>query len=102
MEKLMYEVNYHLSGDIFSHCTVSSIVVLWEGIKPGCSLPTISAIDSDGHKFSGDPNDYYVTEEQAWQAARSEISEAIKSRGKEKEKLTLEIKAMEKFLEEAY
>ena len=79
MNKKMYEVNWHSIGDKFSHCTVTAITVTREGILPGCTGVTITAIDHEGGEFQGSPGNYHNTEAEAWaEAAEVAISETIK------------------------
>lgn len=78
MQKTMYEVvwisNEH---DVTTHIRVEPITVIREGILPGCSAVTISAIDSRGDKFNGDPQDYFKTEAEAWETARADLNSTI-------------------------
>jgi hypothetical protein len=79
--KTMYEVNWHWKNvgthEVFEKCTVSKITVTREGIRPGCSGVSIDAIDSSGQRFSGDPENYFETEELAWESIKKDIDDSI-------------------------
>ena len=77
--KTLYEANWHYSNDTLVRISVSPIKVLREGILPGCSAVSITAVDKDGHQFQGCPQDYFETEEAAWKQATIELQEAIAS-----------------------
>jgi hypothetical protein len=66
MNKTMYEINWHDTNGEFTHCTVTPITVTREGILPGCTLPSISAVDHRGQRFTGVLSSYYDTEQAAW------------------------------------
>ena len=75
--KTLYEINWHYKDDEqtkFSHCTVTPIEVLREGILPGCSAVSITAKGSDGHTFQGSPRDYFETEAAAWDRVRKGLA----------------------------
>ena len=76
MNEIRYEVNWHQKGgeEFFS---VTQIKVIWEGVLPGCSLPTITAIGSDGRRFQGNPNDYFKTKEEAQEYIRESLRLSI-------------------------
>jgi len=101
--KTMYEVNWHyVDGDYrsFEGCTVSPITVVREGVLPGCSGVSITAVGADGRRFQGSPSNYFNTEVEAWADIKSGVLESI--RGSE-ETIYLEsqrVAAMKKFLEE--
>lgn len=77
--KTLYEVNWHYDNDTFARISVSPIKVLREGILPGCSAVSITAVAKDGHRFQGCPQYYFETEEAAWKQATIELQEAIAS-----------------------
>lgn len=80
--KTMYEINWYYTDNEqtkFSHCTVTPIEVLREGILPGCSAVSITAKGSDGHTFQGSPRDFFETEAQAWAQARQHLIDTIES-----------------------
>lgn len=75
--KTMYEINWHYKDSEqtqFSHCTVTPIEVLREGILPGCSAVSITAKDSAGHTFQGSPRDYFESEAAAWDRVRKGLA----------------------------
>ena len=76
MNEIRYEVNWHSKAgeEIF---TVTPITVVREGVLPGCSMPTITAIGSDGRRFQGNPGDYFKTEEEAYSSVREELRKSI-------------------------
>ena len=77
--KTLYEVHWHHSDDTLVRISVTPIKVLREGILPGCSAVSITAVDSNGHQFQGCPQDYFETEEAAWKQAKIELQETIAS-----------------------
>ena len=75
--KTLYEINWHYKDDEqtqFSHCTVTPIEVLREGILPGCSAVSITARGGDGRQFQGLPRDYFETEAAAWDRVRKGLA----------------------------
>ena len=99
MNKTMYEINWHSVDDVFSHCSVTPITVIREGIFPGCSTVSITAIDRDGRKFRGYPEDYYSTEEEAWEEVKAMLSESIRRTVKKIEELQEDLDTQEKYLD---
>ena len=77
--KTLYEVNWHYDNGTLVRISVSPIKVLREGILPGCSAVSITAVAKDGHQFQGCPQYYFETEEAAWKQATIELQEAIAS-----------------------
>lgn len=78
--KTLYEVNWHYDdNDTLVRISVSPVRVLREGILPGCSAVSITAVGSDGRQFQGCPRDYFETEDAAWAQAKKEIQETITS-----------------------
>ena len=76
MQKLMFEENWHWTDTgVFIKHTVTPITVIRHGILPGCSAPSITAIDSDGRVFLGSMSDYFETE----QAAHDAVKESLKA-----------------------
>lgn len=73
----MYELNRHYNNNVFSHFSVSPITIIYEGVLPGCSAITITAIDSKGRQFIGSKENYYLSEGEAYMAARNELTEEI-------------------------
>ena len=99
MGKIMYEVNWHSVNDVFSHCTVTPITVLREGVLPGCSGVSITAKDSAGRKFHGSPDNYYATEEAAWAAVKAELVESVETHEKQLAELQVQLSTQRGFLE---
>lgn len=77
--KTLYEVNWHYDNDTLVRISVTPIRVLREGILPGCSAVSITAVDSDGRQFQGCPRDYFETEDAAWTQAENELRETLAS-----------------------
>lgn len=99
--KTMYEINWHYKDreqTQFSHCTVTPITVLREGILPECSAVSITAKGSDGQTFQGSPRDYFETEAQAWAQARRDLIETIENYDNKVEELIAESQLMFAFL----
>jgi len=78
MNKILYELHWHYCSDNLVGVTVTPIKVIRQNILPDCFAVSITAIDSEGNKFQGSADNYYETEELAMQAAKKEITEAIK------------------------
>jgi hypothetical protein len=100
MNKTMYEVNWHRDGETFVRCSVTPITVTRLGILEGCSAPTIDAIDINGRRFAGNPDEYFETEEMAWANIRQELLEGIAGCREEMETIAKDIRGMEAFLAE--
>lgn len=101
MNKIMYEVNWHYrenDNNAFSHCTVTPITVLRQGILPGCSAESITAKDSEGRVFQGTLKDYFVTEDAAWENIRDGLKDTIESNDEAVVRLQKETRAMFMFL----
>lgn len=99
--KTLYEVNWHYKDKqqtCFSHCTVTPIEVIREGILPGCTAVSITAVDMHGRKFNGTPNDFFASEQAAWESVRRDLLNTIASNEEELEIIKKEIHAMFKFL----
>ena len=99
--KTLYEINWHYKDDeqtVFSHCTVTPITVLREGILPGCSAVSITAKDSTGRTFQGSPRDYFETEAAAWVQAKQDLLGTIENNDKEVEALKAETQRLFSFL----
>ena len=78
--KKLYEVNWHYDdNDTLVRISVTPIRVLREGILPGCSAVSITAVGSDGRQFQGCPRDYFETEDAAWAQTKIELQEALAS-----------------------
>ena len=99
MNKTMYEINWHSVDDVFSNCSVMPITVIREGIFPGCSAVSITAIDREGRKFRGSPEDYYSTEEEAWEEVKAMLSESIRRTVKKIEELEIALDIQERYLD---
>ena len=99
--KTMYEINWHYTDNEqtkFSHCTVTPIEVLREGILPGCSAVSITAKGSDGRTFQGSPRDYFESEEAAWAQAKQDLFDTIQHNDEEVERLKDETHRLFSFL----
>ena len=99
MNEVRYEINWHSSGDVFSRCTVTPITVIREGVLPGCSGVSITAISSDGHKFQGSPGDYFNTESEAWESVKKDLVEEIRGSEAQIKQQQRQLGAMINFLE---
>lgn len=99
----MFEVKWHWldknkAPSVFDYCSIHPIKVIREGILPGCSGVTITAIDNTGRKFQGSPSNYFKTEEQAWKEVKKELNETIESLEKDKQEIEKNISAYKNFL----
>ena len=76
--KTLYEVNWHYDeNDMLVRISVFPIRVLREGILPGCSAVSITAVGSDGRQFQGCPRNYFETEDAAWAQAKEALQETL-------------------------
>ena len=99
--KTMYEINWHYKDSEqtqFSHCTVTPITVVREGILPGCSAPSITAKAADGHTFLGSARDYFESEAAAWAQAKQDLIDTIQHNDEEVERLKDETHRLFSFL----
>ena len=99
--KTMYEINWHYKDSEqtqFSHCTVTPIAIIREGILPGCTAVSITAKDTNGRTFQGSPRDYFETEAAAWAQARRDLIETIENNDNKVEELIAESQRMFSFL----
>ena len=99
--KTLYEINWHYTDKEqtkFSHCTVTPIEVLREGILPGCSAVSITAKDSEGRTFQGSPRDYFESEEAAWAQVKQDLIVTIQNNDEEVEQLIDETNRLFSFL----
>lgn len=101
MTKTMYEINWHYKDsdqNQFSHCTVTPIKVLREGILPGCSGVSITAKGSDGRTFQGSPRDYFESEAAAWAQVKQDLLDTIQNNDEEVKQLKDETHRLFSFL----
>ena len=99
--KHLYEINWYYTENEqtkFSHCTVTPITVVREGILPGCSAVSITAKGSDGRTFQGSPRDYFVSEATAWAQAKQDLIDTIQHNDEEVERLKDETHRLFSFL----
>ena len=99
--KTLYEINWHYTDKEqtkFSHCTVTHIEVLREGILPGCSGVSITAKGGDGRVFQGTPRDYFDSEAAAWDNVKSGLTTMADDNDTYIEFLKEEARAMRAFL----
>jgi hypothetical protein len=96
--KTLYEINWHYKNDVFSHATVTPITIMREGILPGCSAPSITAIGADGRTFQGVARNYFETEAEAWAEVERDLRGSITANENEIASLQRENEAMLRFL----
>ena len=99
--KTMYEINWHYKGNEqtqVSHCTVTPITIIREGVLPGCTGVSITAKDSGGRTFQGSPRDYFETEAQAWDHVRKSLAATADGNEAYVEVLNAEVLAIRAFL----
>ena len=99
--KTLYEVNWHYKDKkqmCFSHCTVTPIKVIREGILPGCTEVSITAVDMHGRKFNSSPNEFFASEQAAWESVRRALLGTIANNEEELEIIKNETRAIFKFL----
>ena len=94
--KTVFEVNTHYKNGMFSHCTVTPVVVLREGILPGCSAESFTGIDQNGERFTGSLQDFFASEQDAWIKVRQDTIDGIRAsekRTRKEEKIVAHLKA---------
>ena len=99
--KTLYEINWHYidkEQTKFSHCAVTPIEVLREGILPGCSGVSITAKGSDGRTFQGSPRDYFESEAAAWAQVKQDLIDTIQNNDEAVEQLKDETHRLFSFL----
>ena len=99
--KTMHEINWHYKDSEqtqFSHCTVTPITIIREGILPGCTGVSITANDSNGRTFQGSPRDYFETEAAAWDSVRKGLAATADDNEAYVEDLKAEVLAIRAFL----
>ena len=99
--KTMYEINWHYKDSEqtkFSHCTVTPITIIREGILPGCTAVSITAKDTNSRTFQGSPRDYFKTEAAAWAAVKQDLFDTIKNCDKKVAALMEELSCLFSFL----
>ena len=99
--KTLYKINWHYKDDeqtVFSHCTVTPITVLREGILPGCSAPSITAKAADGRTFLGSARDYFESEAAAWAEVKQDLLSTVQENDKRIEELSEENHNLFRFL----
>ena len=99
--KTMYEINWHYKDSEqtqFSHCTVTPITIVREGILPGCSAPSITAKGSDGRTFIGSARDYLESEAAAWAEVKQDLLSTVQENDKRIKELTEENHNLFRFL----
>ena len=77
--KTVFEVNTHYKNGLFSHCTVTPVTVIREGILPGCSAESFTGIDQNGERFTGSLQDFYASEQDAWLRVRRDTIDGIRA-----------------------
>ena len=81
--RTMYEVHYVWRShdcqpdDVLERHEIRPVHVTWEGIRPGCSAPTILATDSKGNTFRGSARDFFETEIAARLHIRRELAQGV-------------------------
>lgn len=96
--KTMYEINWHEENGVFSHCTVMPITVIREGVLPGCTGISITAKDGEGRTFLASPDDYYATEEAAWEAVRIDLTRSVEAHEKQMAELQSHLTSQREYL----
>ena len=99
--KTMYEINWHYKDNEqtqFSHCTVTPITIIREGVLPRCTAVSITAKGSDGRVFQGSPRDYFETEAAAWAQVKQDLLDTIENNDEEVAALKAETHCLFSFL----
>ena len=96
--KTLFDIVWHNRDDVLSHCTVSPISVLREGVLDGCTGVTITAVDAQGRRFLGSPDDYYPTEEAAWAAVKADLEASVAGLALQLDSLQAQLDAQRNYL----
>lgn len=96
--KTLYEVHWNSINDEFTHCSVTPITVIREGVLPGCSGVSITAKDASGRVFQGSPRDYFHSEEEAWKAVVGDLENSRSSLTKTVVKIAQELEHLDRYL----
>lgn len=96
--KTLYEVHWNSINDEFTHCSVTPITVIREGVLPGCSGVSITAKDASGQVFQGSPRDYFHSEEEAWKAVVEDLENSRSSLTKTAAKIAQELEHLDRYL----
>lgn len=91
--KTVFEVNTHY---MFSHCTVTPVEVIREGVLPGCSAETFTGKGHNGELFTGSLQDFYASEQDAWLKVRQNTIDGIiaaEKRAQKEERTVANLKA---------
>lgn len=104
MKKTMCEVNWHYRDtpegvSVLSHYSVTPIRVIREGVLPGCTGVSITAIDCDGQQFQGSPDGYHETEASAWNEVVTALAAGIRAERDEADKAIARADAMQRYLD---
>lgn len=96
--KTLYEVHWHSINDEFTHCSVTPLTVIREGVLPGCSGVSITAKDASGRVFLGSPRDYFHSEEEAWKAVVEDLESSRSRLTKTAAKIARELEHLDRYL----
>jgi Mor family transcriptional regulator len=98
--KCVYAIKWDFNGeDNFVDVDIQPITVVREGILPGCTGVSITAIGPNGKKFLGNPANYYVTKAEAWAEIKKQLIKAVDERREEIKNLQTDINTMTAFLD---
>ena len=96
--KTLYEVHWHSINDEFTHCSITPLTVIREGVLPGCSGVSITAKDASGRVFLGSPRDYFHSEEEAWKAVVEDLESSRSRLMKTAAKIARELEHLDRYL----
>lgn len=95
--KTLYEVEWINTPDRLE-IKVWHIKVVREGILPGCSAISITAIDKNGQKFQGNPGNYFKTEQEALETTKEDLVQSLINLGEDEKQIKRDIERLERCL----
>ncbi len=98
MNKTMYELHWHEVNGEFSRFSVTPITVIREGVLPGCTGVSITAVDHRGDTFQGSSLNYFETEGQAWEHGKEGLAMAVRDFEKDVARLQKQINTCRAYL----
>ena len=96
--KTLYEVHWHSINDEFTHCSITPLTVIREGVLPGCSGVSITAKDASGRVFLGSPRDYFHSEEEVWKTVVEDLESSRSRLTKTVAKIARELEHLDRYL----
>jgi len=98
--KTVYDIKWDFDGEgNFVGVDIQPITVIREGVLPGCSGVSITAIGPNGKKFLGNPANYFDTKAAAWAHIKEELIAGVDERREEIKNIQTDIDTIKVFLD---